>query len=201
MNYFNITQLFFFLFLFFFHFHSPLPLPLFHQVPVFIAEAAPSNLRGKLVTTNNLFITGGQFLASVVAGALSNTDNGWRYMLGIAAVPAVIQFIGFWYLPESPRYLYDKGKTKEAEETLIKIRGTTRIQEELNEIRESVEQESSLEPVSIKELFNSAPIRRALLVGCMLQFFQQADGINLLMYYRYVCVCVCVYVCSQYIVL
>lgn len=49
-------------------------------VPVYIAECAPTELRGRLVTINNLFITGGQFIASVMDGAFSYYDNGWRYV-------------------------------------------------------------------------------------------------------------------------
>lgn len=48
-------------------------------VPVYIAEAAPSEYRGMLVTINNLFITGGQFIASVIDGVFSNTTEGWRW--------------------------------------------------------------------------------------------------------------------------
>ena len=50
-------------------------------VPVYIAETAPSNIRGRLVTVNNLFITGGQFIASVVDGIFSPYKRtGWRYL-------------------------------------------------------------------------------------------------------------------------
>ncbi|XP_013912820.1 PREDICTED: proton myo-inositol cotransporter, partial [Thamnophis sirtalis] len=75
-------------------------------VPVYIAEVAPPHLRGRLVTINTLFITGGQFFASVIDGAFSYLPKGgWRYMLGLSAIPAVIQFVGFLFLPESPRWL------------------------------------------------------------------------------------------------
>ena len=51
-------------------------------VPVYIAEAAPAHLRGRLVTLNNVFITGGQFIASVVDGIFSsNKRNGWRQVM------------------------------------------------------------------------------------------------------------------------
>ena len=50
-------------------------------VPIYIAECAPPHLRGRLVTLNNLFITGGQFIASTVDGAFSyDKENGWRYV-------------------------------------------------------------------------------------------------------------------------
>ncbi|GFY43018.1 proton myo-inositol cotransporter [Trichonephila inaurata madagascariensis] len=72
-------------------------------VPMYIAEVAPQESRGLLVTINNCAITSGQLLASLVDGAFSKDHvHGWRYMLGIAAVPAIIQFVGFLFMPESP---------------------------------------------------------------------------------------------------
>ncbi len=79
------------------------------SIPMYIAEACPANRRGELVVLNNVFITGGQFAAGVVCGALSGADEGWRYMLGVAAAPAIVQFFGFVNLPESPRYLVMTG--------------------------------------------------------------------------------------------
>ncbi|XP_056101727.1 proton myo-inositol cotransporter-like [Rhinichthys klamathensis goyatoka] len=84
-------------------------------VPVYIAEVSPSHLRGQLVTINTLFITGGQFVASVVDGLFSYLPHdGWRYMLGLSVVPAVLQFTGFLFLPESPRWLLQNGETQKA---------------------------------------------------------------------------------------
>ena len=66
---------------------------------------------GVLVSCNVLCITGGQFVASCVCGAFSKmTPDGWKYMLGLAAVPSVIQLFGFAFMPESPRWLASKGK-------------------------------------------------------------------------------------------
>lgn len=63
--------------------------------PVYIAEAAPSKVRGTLVTLNTLFITVGQVVAGVVDGLFANTDAGWRYMLGLAAIPSFFMTVGF----------------------------------------------------------------------------------------------------------
>ena len=68
-------------------------------VPIFIGEIAPASYRGSLVTCMNLAITVGQFIACVVAGFYSTTREGWRYMFGVAIVPAVVQFVGFLYIP------------------------------------------------------------------------------------------------------
>ncbi|KAF4793880.1 proton myo-inositol cotransporter-like protein [Turdus rufiventris] len=111
-------------------------------VPVYIAEVAPPHLRGRLVTINTLFITGGQFFASVVDGIFSYlSKDGWRYMLGLSAVPAVIQFLGFLFLPESPRWLIQKGQTQRARRILSQMRGNQAIDEEYDSIKNNIEEE------------------------------------------------------------
>ncbi|KAM4677067.1 proton myo-inositol cotransporter isoform 2-T2 [Discoglossus pictus] len=156
-------------------------------VPVYIAEAAPHHLRGRLVTINTLFITGGQFFASVVDGAFSYLPrNGWRYMLGLSAVPSIIQFLGFLFLPESPRWLIQKGQTQKARRVLSQIRGNQTIDEEYDSIKNSIEEEEKevgTGGLIIYRMLVYPPTRRALLVGCGLQMFQQLAGINTVMYY------------------
>lgn len=76
--------------------------------PMYIAEVAPSHLRGKLVSLNVIFITGGQFISCLVAGSLANYNypHGWQLMLGLSGVPAVLQAVGLILgAPESPRWL------------------------------------------------------------------------------------------------
>ncbi|XP_044279321.1 proton myo-inositol cotransporter isoform X5 [Varanus komodoensis] len=156
-------------------------------VPVYIAEVAPPHLRGRLVTINTLFITGGQFFASVIDGAFSYLPkNGWRYMLGLSAVPAVIQFFGFLFLPESPRWLIQKGQTQKARRILSRMRGNQAIDEEYDSIKNNIEEEEKEDgaggPV-IYRMLTYPPTRRELIVGCSLQMFQQLAGINTVMYY------------------
>ncbi|XP_067292269.1 solute carrier family 2 member 13b isoform X2 [Pseudorasbora parva] len=155
-------------------------------VPVYIAEVSPSHLRGQLVTVNTLFITGGQFVASVVDGAFSYLPyDGWRYMLGLSVVPAALQFVGFLFLPESPRWLLQNGDTQKARLVLCQIRGGVNVDEEYESIRSSIEEErnSSTGGPVLWRILTSAPTRRALIVGCGLQMFQQLSGINTVMYY------------------
>ncbi|XP_037539031.1 proton myo-inositol cotransporter-like [Nematolebias whitei] len=156
-------------------------------VPVYIAEVSPPHLRGQLVTINALFITGGQFVASIVDGVFSYlSHNGWRYMLGLSIVPAVLQFFGFIFLPESPRWLLQKGRSEEACHVLSQIRGDQNIDEEYDVIKASIEEEerdSGTGGVVLLRILRHGPTRRALVIGCGLQMFQQLSGINTVMYY------------------
>eukprot|EP00934_Nitzschia_sp_Nitz4_P002583 Nitzschia sp. Nitz4//scaffold26_size159584//20588//22715//NITZ4_002470-RA/size159584-snap-gene-0.6-mRNA-1//1//CDS//3329545019//2573//frame0 len=109
--------------------------------PIYIAEVAPSNLRGQLVTINTLLVTFGQFFAGMVDGVLDQIypTEGWRYMLGLAALPSILMYVGFCNLPESPRWLATKGRHQEAEEVLCSLRETTQeAHEEMQEIIESM---------------------------------------------------------------
>ncbi|KAM8884527.1 proton myo-inositol cotransporter [Synchiropus picturatus] len=156
-------------------------------VPVYIAEASPPHLRGQLVTVNTLFITGGQFTASLVDGAFSYLQHdGWRYMLGLSVLPAMIQFVGFLFLPESPRWLIQRGLTQKARRVLSQIRGNQNIDEEYDSIKNSIEEEekdSGGDGPVIWRMLTYPPTRRALIVGCGIQMFQQLSGINTVMYY------------------
>ncbi|KAH3816091.1 proton myo-inositol cotransporter-like [Dreissena polymorpha] len=157
-------------------------------VPVYIAECAPIHLRGRLVTLNNLFITGGQFVASVVDGAFSyDKKHGWRYMLGLAAIPSIVQMIGFIFLPESPRWLVANGMSEKARTVLVNIRGTSDIEDEMKEVELVVAEDKREKELSGSNVFmkimRTPSVRKALIVGCGLQLFQQLSGINTVMYY------------------
>lgn len=162
-------------------------------VPMYIAEVAPSNIRGQLVMINMCCITGGQFFASIIAYGCSfiKGGDGWRFMLGFAVVPATIQFFAFLAMPESPRWLISKKKYSDAKIVLKKLRPkNANIEFEFNLIKENCikakeEQEALLDPntSTFQRILESKTVRKALFVGCLLQLVQQVSGINTVMYY------------------
>ncbi|KAH1232609.1 putative inositol transporter 2 [Glycine max] len=112
----------------------------------------------------------------------------WRWMLGVAAVPALTQIILMVLLPESPRWLFRKGKQEEAKEILRRIYPPQDVEDEINALKESIETElneeaSASNKVSIMKLLKTKTVRRGLYAGMGLQIFQQFVGINTVMYY------------------
>nr|XP_018680349.1 PREDICTED: probable inositol transporter 2 [Musa acuminata subsp. malaccensis] len=81
--------------------------------PLYISEASPARIRGALVSTNGLLITGGQFFSYLINLAFTKAPGTWRWMLGVAAVPALVQFLLMLSLPESPRWLYRKEREED----------------------------------------------------------------------------------------
>lgn len=162
-------------------------------VTMYIAEVAPSNIRGQLVMINMCCITGGQFFASVIAYGFSfiKSGEGWRFMLGFAALPAAIQFFAFLAMPESPRWLIGKKRYAEAKRVLAKIRAADADTEaefeaiRVNCVRAKQEQEALDDPdqSTFQRILATQPVRKALFVGCLLQLVQQVSGINTVMYY------------------
>ncbi|KAL7103092.1 hypothetical protein ACP275_08G160000 [Erythranthe tilingii] len=158
--------------------------------PLYISEASPARIRGALVSTNGLLITGGQFLAYLINLAFTKTPGTWRWMLGVAGVPAVVQFFLMLSLPESPRWLYRQDKVKEAREILEKIYPENEVEEEMKALQSSVEAEK-IEEASIgtgffsklKNVWGNKIVRRGLYAGITVQVAQQFVGINTVMYY------------------
>ncbi|XP_072952490.1 probable inositol transporter 2 [Typha angustifolia] len=155
--------------------------------PLYISEASPARIRGALVSTNGFLITGGQFLSYLINLAFTKAPGTWRWMLGIAGLPALLQFILMLLLPESPRWLYRKRREEEAEAILRKIYTTDEVEREIQELKESVEaeikEEGSSERINLIKLLKTKTVRRGLVAGVGLQIFQQFVGINTVMYY------------------
>lgn len=151
--------------------------------PVYISEASPTEVRGGLVSTNVLMITGGQFLSYLVNLAFTQVPGTWRWMLGVSAVPAVIQFFAMLFLPESPRWLYLKGEKAKAVAMLSKIYDPFRLEDEVDNLAASAEEELTRKKASLWDVFGKKERRIAFLVGGGLQAFQQFVGINTVMYY------------------
>ncbi len=151
--------------------------------PAYLAELADAPHRGSLGTMFQLMITLGILLAYVSNLSFLGHNllgiRDWRWMLGSALIPAALLFIGSIILPESPRYLVEKGNVDEARDVLHDLRKNTSEDpdKELADIQEVANQPKG----GLKELFTFA--RPAVLVAIFMMFLQQLVGINSIIYF------------------
>jgi len=149
--------------------------------PLYLAEIAPARDRGAIVSLNQLCITAGILVSYLVGFALASVTDGWRWMLGIGAVPGLVLAIGMLILPESPRWLAGHGRIDEAGAVLTRLRGGTDVSGELNALRTDIAREGK-HLANWRELF-SRRLRRPLTIGVGLAMFQQITGINTVIYF------------------
>jgi SP family xylose:H+ symportor-like MFS transporter len=153
--------------------------------PLYIAEIAPADIRGRLVSYNQFAIVLGMLLVYFVnyfiaAGGTSswNVDTGWRYMFGSGAIPSVLFLVLLLLVPESPRWLAKNNHIEKARSILIKTGGDLFAEKELREIQET----GISENISFADLFHGK-FRMVLMIGIVLAILQQVTGINVFLYY------------------
>ncbi|KAG9190777.1 hypothetical protein G6011_08865 [Alternaria panax] len=177
-------------------------------VPLYISELSPSPFRGRLVVVSSLFITGGQVVAYIVGWLFSEKLHGWRWMVGLGALPAAMQFVMLFLLPETPRYLVKAGRIQQARKVLGRVyktdeSGTKLANAVLRRVEKEIEEEEEAAGLRgtpgmaksgwrakmerVQDNFSQLVViggnRRALIIACMLQAFQQLCGFNSLMYF------------------
>jgi len=166
-------------------------------VPAYIAEIAPSHIRGRLGSLQQLAIVSGIFVALLSDAWLADLAGGaseplwygqaaWRWMFLAGVVPALAYGVLAWQIPESPRYLVAHGELGRAGEVLREVLGSRlmeTVQQKVQDIVVSLRHERETEP-SLRDLrgprFGLLPI---VWVGILLSIFQQFVGINVIFYY------------------
>jgi len=155
--------------------------------PLYLAEMAPVERRGRMVTINELMIVTGQMLAFAINALLDATikDPGvWRYMLAIAAVPAVLLFVGMFALPDSPRWYAAKRRFSDTRRVLDLSRSPEVARTEYDVITEHAQRDTAEDKGAAMRDLRAFPwMRRILWIGCGLAVVQQATGINTVNYY------------------
>ena len=149
--------------------------------PMYIAEIAPAEKRGSLVSLNQLMIVIG-ISASFFSNyfLLESGEHNWRYMLGVQMVPALLYFALLWFVPESPRWLLLKGRDEAALQVLRRVAGEQQAQENLQQIQRSLTTKSVSR--GFRGLLDSR-VRLIMIIALGLAFFQQITGINAIFYY------------------
>ena len=165
--------------------------------PLYISETAPANLRGRLVSINQLTIVVGILMAQIINWYIVRNLPGhaspayiahswfgttsWRWMFCLTAIPAACFFFGMLAIPESPRWLIKKGSTSKAKEVLSRIGGADYAQAEIDDVTSSLARDTSSK-VTLTQLI-SPRLRRVLILGIVLAVFQQWCGINVIFNY------------------
>ena len=156
-------------------------------VPVFLAELAPYEIRGSLAGRNELMIVVGQLAAFVVNAIIGNVwghvDNIWRVMFAVCALPAIALFFGMLRMPESPRWLVNRGDVAQAEAVLATIRTPERAAAEAAELRSLVVAESGAEELGWRAILANRNLIKILCIGVGVGIAQQLTGINSIMYF------------------
>lgn len=153
-------------------------------VPLYLSETAPASIRGSMGTLFQLMITIGIFLISVtnvlIAKAFVNTEAALPYMFLTITFFALFMFAGSFILPESPRWLMLKGRREGAVAVLRRtLNSEEEIEKEINEIAVALESDSQSKVFPVMRGY----FLKVLLVGVLLQMFQQLVGINMMIYY------------------
>ena len=165
--------------------------------PMYIAEVAPAQVRGKLVSINQLTIVIGILLAQYINWYLVRNlpqgasdefirnswfgQQGWRWMFGLTAAPALVFFLGMFLVPESPRWLAKYGAEERARHVLMRIGGQSYAQAALADIESTLAGEE-IQRVRFADLLEPG-MKRVLVLGVVLAVFQQWCGINVIFNY------------------
>lgn len=145
--------------------------------PLYAAEMAPARLRGRYISTYQLGITFGIFVAYLVAQLMNAGD--WRWMLGLSGLVGIALIIAILPLPDTPRWYLKVGRRAEAETALAKVDESHDADDVIAELQATLAQDAQ---ASWAEVF-SKRWRTPLLIGIGLAVFQQITGINAIIYY------------------
>lgn len=168
--------------------------------PMYIAEISPPHLRGRMVSFNQLNIVVGislAFFTNYLILQLGKSDASWainlkfdeynwRWMLGLETLPALLYFIGLFFVPRSPRWCIMHGQMDEAKRVMAKLSGEERAEQELAKIQKALDAEQDKKEsglgASLAELFSPA-MRLVLSIGIVVAVLQQITGINSVFFY------------------
>jgi len=164
--------------------------------PMYIAEIAPPDMRGRMVSFNQLNIVLGisvafftnylilQFggLESAWAQSLKFDAYNWRWMLGLETLPAAFYFFSLFYVPESPRWLVMRGREAEGLEVMSRASGSEAAEKQVAAVKASIASNDKKEKVPLSKLFMPA-MRLILIIGIVVAVLQQITGINSVFFY------------------
>ncbi|MEW4925360.1 sugar porter family MFS transporter [Algibacter sp. 2305UL17-15] len=164
--------------------------------PMYIAEIAPADKRGQLVSFNQLNIVIGisvAFFTNYLILQWGNSDAewtktmgfgkwNWRWMLGLEAIPAILYFLGLFIVPRSPRWLMSKNKKEEALKVMKLVLPEKKAKSRIEEVAQSILEDTKKKKSGYGDLFKKS-MRKVLVIGIIVGVFQQLVGINAVLFY------------------
>lgn len=164
--------------------------------PMYIAEISPPGMRGQMVSFNQLNIVIGisaAFFTNYLILQLGKSDAtwaqnlrfeewNWRWMLGLETLPAIFYFLGLYFVPRSPRWLVMKGEYMEALAVMKKAAEEDKAEQEINNIKSAIEDDSGENKTPLGELFQKS-MALVLTIGIVIGVLQQITGINSVFFY------------------
>jgi sugar porter (SP) family MFS transporter len=164
--------------------------------PMYIAEVSPPDIRGRMVSFNQLNIVLGISVAfftnylilrfgqsgTAWSQSLMLDQHQWRWMLGLELLPAIVYFGFLFIVPLSPRWLIMKGREEEALVTMKKVSGESQALKDLAAVKNSLSSEKKKSKVPVSALFKPA-LRLVLTIGVVIAILQQITGINSVFFY------------------
>lgn len=158
------------------------------QVPVYLGEISPANIRGRILSLNQLLITVGILCSYLIDLAFSGSGN-WRAMFAFGAIPALVLSLGVWFLvPESPAWLYTQGRTAELRKNLLMVTDGRQADEIIEVYGQRTAQAARQEAARGADekgwrILLTPAVRPAMIVGLTMAALQQFGGINTIIYY------------------
>jgi sugar porter (SP) family MFS transporter len=150
-------------------------------VPVYVAELAPAAVRGSLVAAYQLATVSGIILGYLSGYLLADTHS-WRWMLGLAAVPATLLLPLLIRMPDTARWYLLKGRVADARRALLRVQPEARVEQELAEITRDLSEGSGRVKGGMSEMLRR-PYLRATIFVITLGVLVQITGINAIIYY------------------
>jgi sugar porter (SP) family MFS transporter len=164
--------------------------------PMYIAEIAPADLRGRMVSFNQLNIVIGisvAYFSNYLILGLGNSDLAWaealrlgewnwRWMLGVEALPAIFYFFALYIVPESPRWLAMHKRDEEARAILSRVTNAEQAAADLEAVHESIQADAGKARASLRDLFSPA-MKLIMTIGISVAILQQITGINSVFFY------------------
>ncbi|WP_299548314.1 sugar porter family MFS transporter [Seonamhaeicola sp.] len=164
--------------------------------PMYIAEVAPPEKRGQLVSFNQLNIVIGISIAFFTNYLILKWGNSeaawtesiglgkwnWRWMLGLEALPAILYYFGLFMVPRSPRWLMVQNRKAEALEVMKKVATEDQAENQIHEVAQSILEDQNKEKSKLGDLFKRS-LRNVIIIGLIVGIFQQIVGINAVLFY------------------